>query len=161
MLGRRSIPSLWSSRSPLFCAVLHDISLKIQFVVFVHDSYMQFNPFIQCLTNQIAIGLVWRGEEIRILKTLLRRFSDKEPACQCRRFGFNPWAGKIPWRRQWQPTPVFLPGESHGQRVSKSWSQLSMYAHNFKDIFKSPQFVPSWVFCHWNDPSFFSSFIEM
>ena len=29
---------------------------------------------------------------------------------------FDPWVGKIPWRRQWQPTPVFLPGESHGQR---------------------------------------------
>ena len=28
----------------------------------------------------------------------------------------NPWVGKIPWRRKWQPTPVFLPGESHGQR---------------------------------------------
>ena len=30
--------------------------------------------------------------------------------------GFNPWVGKIPWRRKWQPTPVFLPGESHGRR---------------------------------------------
>ena len=30
--------------------------------------------------------------------------------------GFNPWVGKIPWRREWQPIPVFLPGESHGQR---------------------------------------------
>ena len=30
--------------------------------------------------------------------------------------GLNPWVGKIPWRRAWQPTPVFLPGESHGQR---------------------------------------------
>ena len=30
--------------------------------------------------------------------------------------GFIPWVGKIPWRREWQPTPVFLPGESHGQR---------------------------------------------
>ena len=28
----------------------------------------------------------------------------------------HPWVGKIPWRRAWQPTPVFLPGESHGQR---------------------------------------------
>ena len=38
---------------------------------------------------------------------------------QCRRrkrCGFNPWVGKIPWRRAWQPTPEFLPGESHGQR---------------------------------------------
>ena len=37
---------------------------------------------------------------------------------QCRRhrtLGFDPWVGKIPWRRKWQPTPVFLPGESHGQ----------------------------------------------
>ena len=31
---------------------------------------------------------------------------------QCRRPGFDPWVGKIPWRRKWQPTPVFLPGES-------------------------------------------------
>ena len=30
------------------------------------------------------------------------------------RHEFNPWVGKIPWRRAWQPTPVFLPGESHG-----------------------------------------------
>ena len=28
---------------------------------------------------------------------------------------FDPWVGKIPWRREWQPTPVVLPGESHGQ----------------------------------------------
>ena len=43
----------------------------------------------------------------------------KEHACQCRRHKrhrFDPWVGKIPWRRAWQPTPVFLPGESHGQR---------------------------------------------
>ena len=35
---------------------------------------------------------------------------------QCRRPGFDPWVGKIPWRREWLPTPVFLPGEFHGQR---------------------------------------------
>ena len=28
----------------------------------------------------------------------------------------SPWVGKVPWRRAWQPTPIFLPGESHGQR---------------------------------------------
>ena len=45
--------------------------------------------------------------------------SGKEPACQCRRHErcrFDPWVGKIPWKRAWQPTPVFLPGEAHGQR---------------------------------------------
>ena len=35
---------------------------------------------------------------------------------QCRRPGFDPWLGKIPWRREWPPTPVFLPGEFYGQR---------------------------------------------
>ena len=30
--------------------------------------------------------------------------------------GFDPWVGKIPWRRKWPPTPVFLPGETHGHR---------------------------------------------
>ena len=45
--------------------------------------------------------------------------SGKEPACQCRRLKrlwFDPWVGKIAWRRAWQPISVFLPGESHGQR---------------------------------------------
>ena len=45
--------------------------------------------------------------------------SGKEPACQCRRCKrcrFDPWVRKTPWRRAWQPTPVLLPGESHGQR---------------------------------------------
>ena len=35
---------------------------------------------------------------------------------QCRTPKFSPWGGKISWRREWQPTPVFLPRESHGQR---------------------------------------------
>ena len=44
--------------------------------------------------------------------------SGKETSCQCRRqrHGYNPWVRKIPWRREWLPTPVFLPGKSHGQR---------------------------------------------
>ena len=57
---------------------------------------------------------------------------------QCGRPGFDPWVGKIRWRKKWQPTPVFLPGKFHGQRnlssvdwqatvrgVTKSWTRLS------------------------------------
>ena len=43
----------------------------------------------------------------------------QEPRCQCKRRktgGFNPEVGKIPWSRARQPTAVFLPGESYGQR---------------------------------------------
>ena len=51
--------------------------------------------------------------------------SGKEPACQCRRcrrHGFDSWVRKIPWRRARQPRPVFLPGESHGQKTLASCS---------------------------------------
>ena len=41
---------------------------------------------------------------------------------QCRRPGFDPWVGKIPWRRKWQPPPVFLSGKSHGQRSLAGYS---------------------------------------
>ena len=62
--------------------------------------------------------------------------SGKEPTCQCRRRErrkFDCCIRKMPWRRKWQPTPVFLPGKSRGQRslaatvhgVTKSWTRLS------------------------------------
>ena len=46
----------------------------------------------------------------------------EEPVCQCRRHRMDPWVGKIPWRRKWQPTPGFLPGKSHGQRSLVGYS---------------------------------------
>ena len=46
----------------------------------------------------------------------------KEPTCQCRRCGFDPWVGRIPWRRKWQPSLVFLPGESHQERSLVGYS---------------------------------------
>ena len=45
-----------------------------------------------------------------------RWLSDEESDCQFKRCGFSPWVRKIPWRREWQPTLVFLPRESQGQR---------------------------------------------
>ena len=49
----------------------------------------------------------------------------KESACQYRRCGrnrFGPWARKIPWRKKWQPTPVFFPEKSH------EWRSLAGYS---------------------------------
>ena len=62
--------------------------------------------------------------------------SVKNPPAKCRRYRrpwFDPWVGKIPWRRKWQPTPVFFSQKSHGQRSMvgyssrgrKSWTQIS------------------------------------
>ena len=56
--------------------------------------------------------------------------SGKESTCQSRRFGFNPWVRKIPWRRKRQPTPVFLPAEFHGQ---KSLVGCSPWGHKESD----------------------------
>ena len=47
----------------------------------------------------------------------------KESTCQCRRCRFNPWVGKVTWRRAWQLTPVFLPGKSHRQRCLMGYIQ--------------------------------------
>ena len=41
---------------------------------------------------------------------------------QCRQHGFDPWVRQIPWRRKWQPSPVVLPGGSHGQRSLAGYS---------------------------------------
>ena len=57
----------------------------------------------------------------------------KESSCQCRRHkscGFDPWVGKIPWGKKCQLTPVFLPGESHGQ---KSLVGYSPWGHKESD----------------------------
>ena len=59
----------------------------------------------------------------------------KESACQCRRHRFNPWVGKIPWRRKWQPTPVFLSGRFHGQ---KSLAGCSSWGHRELDTTEHP-----------------------
>ena len=52
--------------------------------------------------------------------------SGKEFTCQCRKYVLSPWMGKIPWRRKWQPTPVFLAGKSHGQGSLGGYSPWSL-----------------------------------
>ena len=54
------------------------------------------------------------------LSSLVAQMVKRLPACG--RPGFDPWVGKISWRRKWQPTPVFLPGESHGRRSMVGYS---------------------------------------
>ena len=88
------------------------------------------------------------------------------------------WVGKIPWRRKWQPTPVFLPGESHAQRRLEGYSPCnlkesdmtecactyacidflnfhSLRATGFLRIFREKEFrkvssapIPDWLPCH-------------
>ena len=64
-----------------------------------------------------------KGKQCSFLKNfywnivgLPRWLSAKKSSCQGRRLGFDPWVGKIPWSRKWQPTSVSLPGKFYGQR---------------------------------------------
>ena len=97
-----------------------------------HYGYFQF----LAIMNKASIN-IWVQVFTWILFStwLLRWRSGKESAFQRRRQKrclFNPWVGTIPWRRKWQPTPVFLPGRFHGLRslmaivhgVAKSWTWL-------------------------------------
>ena len=76
--------------------------------------------------------------------------------------GFSPWVGKIPWRREWQPTPVFLPGEFHGQRnltgytprgykESDTTEQLMLCFHfSYKEIIRLMKLYIYVSFVWWN-----------
>ena len=87
---------------------------------------------------------VWVSQVVLVVKNSPANAGDT-------RCSFNPWVGKIPWRRTWQPTPVFLPGESHGQRslagdshrVAKSQTRLSIFAHMYVCFI-----IKISVFCH-------------
>jgi len=101
------------------------------------------------LSNRWAYANIW-ASQVRNLP------SGEESACQCRRCkrrGFKPWVGKIPWSRKGQPTPVFLPGESHGQRsltglqsrelqtVGHDWARMHSFIQAFSYCFI--------FFCRW------------
>ena len=83
----------------------------------------QLGPFLGGRELWSPVGpSVGESSEILILAIskafngLPRRFSGKESSCQCRRRRFDPWVRKIPWRRKWPLTLVFLLEKSHGQK---------------------------------------------
>ena len=77
----------------------------------------------------------------------------------CGRPGYDPWVGKIPWRREWQPAPVFLPGECHGQRSLVGYSpwsrkesdtteRLKLFNHTVACVhIIGVHIISSWVIC--------------
>ena len=89
------------------------------------------------IRNQVGKVLLGRNckrpciSRIRSMNNILNSLtgpggtSGKEPTCQCKRFkrcGYDCWVGKMAWSRKWQPTPVFFPGKSHGQRSLVGYS---------------------------------------
>jgi len=68
--------------------------------------------------------------------------SGKQSTCQyrrCKRHKFDPWVGKIPWKKKWQPTAVFLPGKSHEQRSLVACSPWSCKESDMTEHHHHPQ----------------------
>ena len=65
-----------------------------------------------------------------------------------RRHRFNPWVRNIPWRGKWLPTPVFLPGKSHGQSSLMGCSSWGLKVrHNWAHTYTHTQLLSSWLKC--------------
>ena len=79
------------------------------------------NSCISMLTAAL-FTIAKRWKQTLVMKGFPWWLSGREHICQCRRCRFNPWVGNIPWRRKWQPNPVFLLGKFHGQRSLVSYS---------------------------------------
>ena len=70
--------------------------------------------------------------------------SGKESTQYCKRHKgrrFDPWVKTIPWKRKWQPAPVFLPGESHGQRSLVGYSPWGLKELNMTEQLTKPNHV--------------------
>ena len=65
---------------------------------------------------------------------------------QCRRPGFEPWVRKIPWKREWLPTPLFLPGEFHGQGSLVGYGFSSRHIWMWKLDHKEGWVLKNWCF---------------
>ena len=83
----------------------------------------------------MLLFMVWL---FQLIESLVLHFpggsSGKESACQRRihkRLRIDPWVRKIPWRREWQPTPVFLPGKSLGQRSLAGYSPCGGKSYDY------------------------------
>ena len=73
-------------------------------------------------------NMTLKWNTLKWVSGLPRWLSGKESAYQCRRhrrWDLDSWVGKIPWKRKWQPIPVFLPEKSHGQRSLEGYSPWS------------------------------------
>ena len=92
------------------------------------------HSFLICYGIVVKHGLPWWLRQYRI-------------CLQCRRPWLDPWVRKIPWRREWLPTPVFLPGESQGQR-----SLVGRWDHkeSDKNLAYSIIIFP-WAWIKWDD----------
>ena len=139
------IGPLTSSELFAYAEILESFIFSGNSTIVVHLGYFDIFPSVDFSCPSIFYCLFLR---------LPRWHGCKESTCQCRRSkrcGFNPWTRKIPWRRARQHTPVFLPGESHGQRSLAGYSPWDrkrlkpncMTEHTSSQPLQSAHFYPT------------------
>ena len=110
----RSNPFIIHSHQAMYLSVLSLTTVEILFIP-VQSWNWTFRVQGSCLIGSfLALSMGFPGGA-----------SGKDSTCQCRRCKrcrFDSWVGKTPWRRTWQPTPIFLPRKSHGQRSLAGYS---------------------------------------
>ena len=142
---------------PLFYTILHwyryidQLSQLYSFVKRQFNKTLLQGTCISCL-GFILFAFLFFFKCTKCFKNLFKipcgSVSGKESTCQCsrhRRLGFHPWVGKIPWRRKWQSSPVFLPEKSHGLGSLAGYNPWSrkesdrlrewVHTHEFKILF--------------------------
>ena len=141
--------------------------------------------FIQLPCNEICLNITSSAQPSQtiffvfhwsiVYLGFLGGVNGKELVCKCRhkRHGFDPWVRKIPWRTAWQPSPVFLPAESHGQkslagyspkrcRVRCDWSDLACTQLIYNAVLASGvQQHDSDIYKYWYTYSFLDFFHYM
>ena len=93
--------------------ILKDDAVKVLHLIC--QQIWKTQPWTQDWKSSVFIPIPKKGNAKECSATA-QLHSSQSICLQCRRPGFYPCVRKIPWRRKWQPTPVFLPGESHGRR---------------------------------------------
>ena len=119
-----SIPSspIHAQAFPIFRTIFLDPSSPLSAILSLPSSLLNFSQELSVLTASIFFFFFFFTSHSLLNLGCPCGWYGKESTCQCRRPGFSPWVKKIPWRREWLPTPEFLPGESHGQRRLAGYS---------------------------------------
>ena len=92
--------------------VWFSIFLKLEEIQRIDSESLKYSPGVWSV-SKLMLGCNDSFSHFTVVKNLTANY---------RRCEFNPWVGKLPWRRKWQPAPVFLPGESLGERSLVGYS---------------------------------------
>ena len=127
--------SLYGPRSSSY------VGFRLQFYISLLNVDYKF-----CVDSRFPVGSCSLNNRLGLPRWHQWLKTKTKPTCHCRRHerrGFDPWVGKIPWRRKWQSTPGFLPGKTHrqrpgglqsieSQRVGQDWACMQEYCEKKK-----------------------------